>query len=112
MIELNGDYQYGLPYIMMGASLSFRPQMLGGDPERAKDNFDKALDLSGRRFFLAQYYYARYYATRVQDIDLFNSLLDEIIQGDSDGIRDMCLINSVIQEKAMELKEKAEELFF
>jgi tetratricopeptide (TPR) repeat protein len=112
LIELNPDYQYGLPYIMMGVSLSFRPSMLGGDPERARNNFEKALDLSNRKFFLAHYYYARYYATRVQDINLFNSLLDEIIQGDSGGIKDACLINSVIQEKAKELKEKAEELFF
>ena len=112
LIEIDPNYQYGIPYIMMGVSLSFRPPMLGGDPEKAKDNFETALELSGRKFFLAHYYYARYYATRIQDIDLFYSLLDEIIQGDSGGIRDMCLINSVIQDKAKELKEEAEELFF
>jgi hypothetical protein len=96
----------------MGASLSYLPPMFGGDPERAKEYFENALDLSERRFFLAQYFCAKYYATRVQDAELFNSLLDEIIRGDQSGLKEMCLINSVMKERAEDLKNNGEDLFF
>lgn len=112
VIEIDADYLHGLPYIVMGVSLSAKSQLFGGDIAEAKNYFEKALKLTNRKFFLAQYYFARYYAVRVQDRALFSKLLKEIIRGDPTGLNDVCLINSVIYGKARHLMDKADDLFF
>lgn len=111
LLEMEPDYLHGIPYILMGASLSARPPMLGGDYKKAKEYFDEALSLSKRNFFLAQYYYARYYCVGVQDKELFEKLLNEVLKGNSYSLKDMCLINSVIQEMARELLENIDDFF-
>jgi hypothetical protein len=111
VMEMDAKYLHGLPYILMGVSLGARPQMFGGDMEQARQNFEKALELSGRKFFLAQYYFARYYAVRAQDKRLFLQLIQEIIDGNPRELKDVCLINVVMQQKARKLKERTDELF-
>jgi hypothetical protein len=111
LVEMQPDYLYGLPHILMGVSLSARPPLLGGDVEGARFHFEEALKLSNRKFFLAQYYFARYYAVRVQDRALFTSLLGEIAHGNSEALKDVCLINRIMQQRALELEKKADDLF-
>jgi tetratricopeptide (TPR) repeat protein len=86
--------------------------MLGGNIQEAKDYFEKALKLSNRKFFLTQFYYAKFYAVRVQDKKLFLKLIQEIIDGDPRELKDVCLINEVMQHEAVELRETTEDLFF
>ena len=105
-------YQHGLVYILMGTSLSALPPMLGGDPQRAMDSFNKAMEISKGKYFLAQYYFAKYYAVRVQDKNLFSELIADIIRRDPRELSDSCLINSIIQKKARRLQEKENDLFF
>jgi tetratricopeptide (TPR) repeat protein len=111
LVEIEPDYLYGLPHILMGVSLSARPPLLGGNVEAARSHFEKALELSHRKFLLAQYYFARYYAVRIQDRELFASLVQEIVHGDPQALKDVCLINRIIQQRAPELEKKADDLF-
>lgn len=110
--QLKGDYMYGLPWVLMGSSLAARPSLFGGDLKRAKQSFERALALSRGRFFLVQYYYARYYAVGIQDKQLFLKLIHGMIEGDPKALKDVCLINAVMQARAEELKAQADELFF
>lgn len=112
VMEIDASYFQGLPHILMGVSLSARPPMLGGNIKQAKEHFDKALQLSHGKFFLAQYYFARYYAVRVQDKALYLRLAGEIEKMDPRQLSHVCLINSVMQQKAERLREMAEEFFF
>ena len=112
LIDIDAGYFHGLPYILMGVSLAARPKMFGGDLKLAKEYFEKASVLSNRKFFLLQYYYARYYAVGVQDKALFSRLLEEVIDGNPQQLTGVCLINRVIQLKSRELKKSADELFF
>jgi tetratricopeptide (TPR) repeat protein len=112
ILELNENYLYGFPHILIGTTLAATPPMLGGDPQRAKIHFEKALTLGERNFFLAQYYFARYYTTRAQDKKLFFEILDEVIKGDPKDLKDVCLINTVVQSMAAQLRETADDLFF
>jgi tetratricopeptide (TPR) repeat protein len=112
ILEMNESYLYGFPHILIGTTLAATPPMLGGDPEGAKAHFEKALALGERKFFLAQYYFARYYTTRAQDKKLFFKLLDEVISGDPQDLKDVCLINTIIQSMAGQLRETADDLFF
>ena len=111
VIEIDADYMHGLPYILMGVSLSARPPMFGGDINKARHYFETALNLNNRKFFLTQFYFARYYAVRAQDRDLFSGLIKEIINGDPGELKGVCLINAVIRYRARELSEMAKELF-
>jgi tetratricopeptide (TPR) repeat protein len=111
VMEIDATYFQGLPHILMGVSLSARPPMLGGNVKRAKEHFDKALQLSHGKFFLAQYYFARYYAVRVQDKALFLRLTGEIEKMNPRELRDVCLINSVMQHRAKRLREMVDEFF-
>ena len=112
VLEIDGNYLHGFPYILMGVTLAARPRMFGGNIQQAKFNFEKALSLSDGKFLLVHYYYARYYAPRAQDKDLFLELIDEMINGNPRDLPDVCLINTMIQDRAIELKAMADELFF
>ena len=111
LLDLNENYLYGFPHILMGTILAATPPMLGGDIQEAKINFDKALAIGDRKFFLAQYYYARYYAPRTQDKTLFLELLGEISKGDPRALKNVCLINTVTQKRADQLHEMVDDFF-
>lgn len=110
--EMAGDYMHGLPWLLMGTTLAARPPLFGGDLNRSKKCFERALQISQGRFHLVQYHYARYYAVRTQDKPLFFQMLRDIQDGDPRGLKDVCLINAVIREKSETLKDQADELFF
>jgi tetratricopeptide (TPR) repeat protein len=111
VMEIDASYFRGLPHVLMGVSLSARPAMLGGNVKQAKEHFDKAMQLSHGKFFLVQYYFARYYAVRTQDKALFLSLTEEIERTDPNELKDVCLINAVTQHKAKQLREMVDDLF-
>ena len=112
VMEIDPEYFYGSPYIINGSMLAARPKILGGNAAKAKEFFTKALAVSNGEFFLAQYYYAKYYAVRVQDKELFLSLITTVERSPADQLKEACLINSAIKEKMIALKEMADELFF
>jgi tetratricopeptide (TPR) repeat protein len=111
VLELDEHFFYGAPHILMGASLAARPPLLGGSPEKARAHFDQALRMNSRKFFLAQVYFAKYYAVRVQDKELFSRALSEVLHGNPGELKEVCLINRVMQQRAQELLKHAEDLF-
>jgi tetratricopeptide (TPR) repeat protein len=110
-LEIDDNYLYGIPNVLMGVSLASQPSFAGGDPERAKTYFEKSLRSSGRGFLMAQYAFARYYAVRVQNRALFLELTEEIIAADPHELRAVCLINTVLQKRARKLKAEVDDLF-
>jgi len=112
VMKIDPEYFYGSPYIISGSMLAARPKILGGDAAKAKEFFTKAMAASNGKFFLAQYYYAKYYAVRVQDRELFLNLIEEVEQTPLNQLKEACLINSAIKEKMKGLKGMADELFF
>ena len=111
VLELEPDFYYGAPYVLMGVILAARPAMLGGNAPKAKTYFGKAIRLSDGKFLLAQYYFARYYAVRVQDKALFLSLVKAVSEAQSDDLKEACLINQAVKQKMETLAETADELF-
>jgi tetratricopeptide (TPR) repeat protein len=112
VMEIEPAYFYGSPYLIAGSMLAARPKILGGDAPRAKEFFSKAIAASKGQFLLAQYYYARYYAVRVQDKELFFSLIREVENAPVDRLKAVCLINTAVKQKMKGLKEMGHELFF
>ena len=92
--------------------LSMKPPILGGSPEEAKLHFEKALQKNQRNFFLAHYYYARYYAVRVQDKKMFMDLIDEVMEKEPSKLKDVCLLNAIMRNRMLRLKDIKEEFFY
>lgn len=111
VLELNPGYLYGTPYVLMGTILAARPGLAGGDARQAKVYFEKAMEVSKGKFYFVQYYFARYYAVRIQDRRLFRKLAQEAVQGHPSELKDACLINSVMRQKAKKLLDMTEDLF-
>jgi len=112
ILEIQPDYYHGLAYVLLASMLAAKPGMMGGHARQARIFFDKAMEINRNKFLLVHYYYARYYAVRIQDNKLFFRLLDEINSTPAEALKDLCLINAVIKIKAGNLRQKADELFF
>jgi tetratricopeptide (TPR) repeat protein len=112
VMEIKPDFFHGLSYIMKGSISASMPVALGGKADRAKTYFEKAIGVNNGKFLLAQYYFAKYYAVRVQDKELFLKLIKEVEGRPSDGLKEVCLINAVMKKKAKRLMEMSEDLFF
>jgi len=108
--QLVPGYYYNGAYAMMGTYYALRPRILGGDPGKAKANFDKALLGAGADFLLNAYMAAKMYAVAAQDQDYFENTLNAIIAAElkDDTAR---LANEVAKTKAKKLLEKKDELF-
>ena len=111
ILELNADYFFGTPHVLMGTILAARPGLAGGDATKAKMYFEKAMQVSEGKFFLVHYYFARYYAVRTQDKDLFLALIQDVTEGHPGELKEVCLINSVMKEKARKLLEMTDDFF-
>ena len=111
VLEIEPDFCYGAPYVLMGTILAARPEMLGGNAPKSKIYFEKALALSDGKFLLAQYYFARYYAVRVQNKALFFKLVKTVREAQPDELKEACLINQAVKQKMEVLAGIADELF-
>jgi hypothetical protein len=108
--ELDPGYYHNGAYAMLGTYYALRPKILGGDPEKAKTNFDKALSGEGAGFLLNAYMAAKMYAVAAQDADYFERTLSAVLAAEL-GDDDSRLANEVAKVKAKKLLEKKDELF-
>lgn len=83
---------------------------IGGDPERGREIFERALLATGRRSFVVQFAYASTYAVTMGDRALFVNLLREIIDG-GDPDPDARMGNRVARRRAIHLLRRVDELF-
>ena len=109
VMELDDTYFYGLPHLFMIVYYSM-PKMFGGDPEKAKAEYDRIKEISGDKFILAEFFMAKNYAVQVQDRKLFDEML-EIIEDADDDIIPEELFTAVAKAKAEVLNKKRKDLF-
>ncbi len=111
VLELDEGYYFGGPHLFFGAYYAGKPRMFGGDPNKAKRHFERALELSGGRFLMISYMYAKTYAVQVQDKELFEKLLKGVLEAPADILPSQRLANEVAKSKAKRLLAQAEDLF-
>jgi hypothetical protein len=109
--QLDSTYYYGGPYLFLGSIEGSMPKAMGGKPERAKEYFDRALDLTGGKFLLTYVYYAKTYAVQIQDQGLFETLLKKVDDASADILPEARLSNAIAKKKANLLREHMNELF-
>ena len=111
MLELDASYHYAGPHLFFGGFYGGRPKMFGGNPDKARQPFDLCLQLTERKYLIAQLMYAKTYAVQVQDRELFKKLLNEVLEAPTDILPEQRLANAVAKRKAQTLLETADELF-
>ena len=101
----------------MGAALSFlgavhasRPPMLGGDPNKAREYFERAADAQPG-YLMNKVMEAQYLAVQTQDRSRYKRLLGEVLAADADALPEQRLANELAKRRAALLLERIEEYF-
>jgi hypothetical protein len=97
--------------ITLGALYGSRPKMLGGDADRSRAHFERALAINEGKFLMTHVYYARTYAVQTQDEALFEELLTTVEKTPLEILPDYRLANAVAKEKAKLLLARKSDLF-
>jgi hypothetical protein len=112
VIELDEEFFFSGPHTFFGVYYASRPPMFGGDPEKAKVHFEKAMEQNGDRNLMIPFLYARFYATQVQDKELFDRLLNGMREVDVTKYENVRLNNEVALERAEYWEARVGELFY
>ncbi len=109
-MDISGDEVNSAVYTYMGILLTLRPPALGGEPERARSFFEKAIEATGGRDLGVKVEYARGYAKLLYERELHDRLLQEVLAADpyQDGYT---LSNVLAKEQAAALLAEADDYF-
>lgn len=110
VIEQEPERDAGMPWVVMGVLSSLRPAAVGGDPDKAKASFERAIEVSAGRNLMAKAMYAQYYARAEFDRELHDRLVDEVLSAD-DVAPGLTLANVLAKQRAQHLKETADDYF-
>jgi len=111
VVELDETFYNGGAHLFLGIYHALKPEIYGGDPVASRRHFDKALEISGRRFLPVQVAYAEHYARMVQDRQLFENLLAEVLAFDIFTVPDTTLSNLIAQKQAVKLLAEIDQYF-
>ena len=109
-LNISGDEVNSSVYTYMGIMHTLRPPSLGGEPELAREYFEKAIAESGGHDLNAKVEYAKGYAKLLYERELHDRLLNEVLEADpnQDGF---VLTNVMAQEEAATLLAEADDYF-
>jgi hypothetical protein len=107
----DSSYYYGVADVFLGALYGGRSKLLGGDPVRAKQHFERALRINEGKFLMTYIYYARSYAVQQQDEALFEDLLGKVEQASLDVAPKARLANAIAKKKAKLMMARKTDLF-
>ena len=110
IVKLQPDYGEGSSKMYLGVLNSLRPPALGGKPEIAKQYFEEAIMISHGRNLSAKVEYARSYARTLYERELHDSLLNEVLQSDTQAAG-FTMSNTLAKEEAKRLLESADDYF-
>jgi hypothetical protein len=109
--DIDERFFFGGAGLFFGSVWGTKPRMLGGDPEKAKDFFERNLEITGKKFLLTYIYYARFYAVKTLDEALFDHLLEVVDTTPAEVLPGYQLLNMIAKKKANFLRLQKEEWF-
>jgi tetratricopeptide (TPR) repeat protein len=110
-VELDETYQYGAAHTALGVLHASRAPAQGGNPRKAKAEFDRAFELSNNKVLLFHLMYAKYYAYQVQDRQLYVETLNHIVGTPDDMFPEMAFINAAAKKKARQMLNDVNQVF-
>jgi len=111
VLERDESYYYAGPHLFFGMILSSKPAMFGGNTERGREHFERALELTDDRFLIIKVFYAESYAVQTLNDELFARLLHEVIDADLDILPEQTLVNTIAKRRAEALLQAKDSFF-
>jgi hypothetical protein len=111
VLALDEGFYYGGAHIFAGVLEASKPKMAGGDLEKSRHHFLRAIELGDGKFLMSRIYYAEYYARKAFDKALFIALLQQVLDTPADIEPDLTLLNTVAHTKARKMLDNVEEFF-
>lgn len=111
VLELDEGYYHGAAHLFLGAYYGSKPPLLGGNPEKSRLHFERALELGSREYLPGLVLYAETYARMSFDRELFSSLLQEVLDFPLESRPDLGLANQLAKRSAGKLLGEIEEYF-
>ena len=110
VLELDETFYFGGAHLFLGVMEIEKG--IAGKPDKSREHFEKALEISGRKFLLIQVMYARYYAVNKFDEKLFDTLLQEVLDTPGEVLPEYRLINEIAKKKAALYLSRKDEWFY
>lgn len=110
VVALDEGYEYGQANLYLAVLDSLLPAALGGQPERAKAYFEKAITLSQGKNLYAKVLYAQHYARMAFDQNLHDTLLQEVLEAEAQA-PGLTLQNTFAKQEAKRLLAESADYF-
>jgi len=110
VVQLNEKYEHGRAHLYLGVFHSRLPPSMGGKPEKGREQFKKAIAISGGRDLIDKVEYARRYARLVFNKKLYDRLLHEVLDADPKA-PGLTLSNVIAQRQARKLLADSADYF-
>jgi tetratricopeptide (TPR) repeat protein len=110
VMQIDETFYYGAPHRYFGAYYAKAPAFAGGDPNKSKEHFTKALQIAPD-YLATKVLYAEYYATKTENKELFTELLKDVEKADPTALVEIIPEQHMEQEKAKRLLAKTTDLF-
>ena len=111
VIELDEKHYFGSAHLFLMVYYGSVGKVMGGSPEKAKEEYEKAWEIGKGKYLLPKYLFAKTYCLQTLDRELFEKLLGEIIHAPDDLLPEQALTNAIIKVKARRLLNMADDLF-
>lgn len=82
VVAIDSGYNFGQAHMYLGVLYSLLPKALGGQPDKARAEFEQSIELSGDKNLMAKVFYAKQYARMTGNKELFESLLAQVAGAD------------------------------
>ena len=111
LLAINESYFDYAPVALHGGLVGSRPAALGGDPQAARTEIERAIELTHRQNLMYLVTEAQIVAVALQDRALYRSLLEEVVHYDVDTVPDARLQNIIAQRRAARWLSRIDEFF-
>jgi tetratricopeptide (TPR) repeat protein len=110
LLTLDEEYFYGAAHRYFGAYYSKAPAWAGGDMNKSKHHFERALEIAPN-YFSTSVLQADMYTRKTEDPEHFKRLLDFVINADKNILPGLAPEQSFEQIKAKNLLEEIDDIF-
>lgn len=109
--ELDPSYHFAGADLFFGIYYASRPVLLGGDPKKAKEAFERAHKATRGQYLMTHVLDARWYAVAAQDKELYSQLLKKVLESPSGRLPEARLTDEAAKRRAAVLLEKIDDYF-
>ena len=112
VLQQDESFLFGSPHLFLGIYYAALPPMLGGKPERSRQHFERAMELSGGNSGMVYVQMARYYARQIYDRELYTSLLQRALEVPLNAVPSLTLQNAAARDLALTLMNEIDATFY